>query len=76
MKKINKRVSPLPPFFTLICLFHYFPVSMKMRTKNKRLFVEIWTDVSLNPKEHLREASPNLINLFVPLLYKEEKTYL
>nr|YP_009469370.1 RNA polymerase alpha subunit [Byrsonima crassifolia]AVD96597.1 RNA polymerase alpha subunit [Byrsonima crassifolia] len=36
------------------------------------LFLEIWTDGSLTPKEALHEASRNLINLFIPFLHAEE----
>nr|WOZ12169.1 RNA polymerase alpha subunit [Prostanthera wilkieana] len=38
------------------------------------LFLEIWTNGSLTPKEALHEASRNLIDLFLPFLYKEEET--
>nr|YP_010187993.1 RNA polymerase alpha subunit [Mazus omeiensis]QZJ45908.1 RNA polymerase alpha subunit [Mazus omeiensis] len=41
--------------------------------KQEILFLEIWTNGSLTPKEALHEASRNLINLFIPLLDKEEK---
>nr|YP_009259819.1 RNA polymerase alpha subunit [Leitneria floridana]ANC29220.1 RNA polymerase alpha subunit [Leitneria floridana] len=37
------------------------------------LFLEIWTNGSLTPKEALHEASRNLINLFIPFLQKEEE---
>ncbi|KAG6540202.1 hypothetical protein Mapa_018494 [Marchantia paleacea] len=32
------------------------------------LFLEVWTDGSLTPKEALYEASRNLIDLFIPLI--------
>nr|YP_008994513.1 RNA polymerase alpha subunit [Hypseocharis bilobata]AGV02941.1 RNA polymerase alpha subunit [Hypseocharis bilobata]AKF43070.1 RNA polymerase alpha subunit [Hypseocharis bilobata] len=35
------------------------------------LFLEIWTNGSLTPKEALREASRNLINLLIPFLHAE-----
>nr|AWI70501.1 RNA polymerase alpha subunit [Leuconotis anceps] len=35
------------------------------------LFLEIWTNGSLTPKEALREASRNLIDLFIPFLHME-----
>nr|YP_011013184.1 RNA polymerase alpha subunit [Phlomoides baissunensis]WPW63576.1 RNA polymerase alpha subunit [Phlomoides baissunensis] len=41
--------------------------------KQEILFLEIWTNGSLTPKEALHEASRNLIDLFIPFLYKEEK---
>nr|YP_010468800.1 RNA polymerase alpha subunit [Plectranthus barbatus]UVF32083.1 RNA polymerase alpha subunit [Plectranthus barbatus] len=41
--------------------------------KQEILFLEIWTNGSLTPKEALHEASRNLIDLFIPFLYKEEE---
>nr|QVL24900.1 RNA polymerase alpha subunit [Elsholtzia densa]WCH61704.1 RNA polymerase alpha subunit [Elsholtzia densa] len=41
--------------------------------KQEILFLEIWTNGSLTPKEALHEASRNLIDLFLPFLYKEEE---
>nr|YP_009776173.1 RNA polymerase alpha subunit [Bacopa monnieri]QJA26498.1 RNA polymerase alpha subunit [Bacopa monnieri] len=41
--------------------------------KQEILFLEIWTNGSLTPKEALHEASRNLINLFIPFLHKEEE---
>nr|YP_009770284.1 RNA polymerase alpha subunit [Zapoteca portoricensis]QIT00986.1 RNA polymerase alpha subunit [Zapoteca portoricensis] len=37
--------------------------------KQEILFLEIWTNGSLTPKEALYEASRNLINLFIPFLH-------
>nr|YP_009246136.1 RNA polymerase alpha subunit [Distichlis spicata]AMB36034.1 RNA polymerase alpha subunit [Distichlis spicata] len=37
------------------------------------LFLEIWTNGSLTPKEALYEASRNLIDLFLPFLHAEEE---
>nr|YP_010275759.1 RNA polymerase alpha subunit [Horsfieldia amygdalina]QEU52881.1 RpoA [Horsfieldia amygdalina]UJX85878.1 RNA polymerase alpha subunit [Horsfieldia amygdalina]UJX86459.1 RNA polymerase alpha subunit [Horsfieldia amygdalina] len=37
------------------------------------LFLEIWTNGSLTPKEALQEASRNLIDLFIPFLHAEEQ---
>nr|QVV41420.1 RNA polymerase alpha subunit [Bridelia tomentosa] len=42
--------------------------------KHEILFLEIWTNGSLTPKEALYEASRNLIDLFIPFLYAEEET--
>nr|UDD74214.1 RNA polymerase alpha subunit [Discaria nitida] len=39
------------------------------------LFLEIWTNGSLTPKEALHEASRNLIDLFIPFLYAEEENF-
>nr|YP_010953134.1 RNA polymerase alpha subunit [Amorphophallus yunnanensis]WMQ76043.1 RNA polymerase alpha subunit [Amorphophallus yunnanensis] len=41
--------------------------------KQEILFLEIWTNGSLTPKEALHEASRNLIDLFIPFLHAEEK---
>ncbi|KAF6153041.1 hypothetical protein GIB67_034763 [Kingdonia uniflora] len=41
--------------------------------KQEILFLEIWTNGSLTPKEALREASRNLIDLFIPILHAEEQ---
>ncbi|KAJ8447508.1 hypothetical protein Cgig2_019502 [Carnegiea gigantea] len=41
--------------------------------KQEILFLEIWTNGSLTPKEALYKASRNLIDLFIPFLHAEEK---
>ncbi|CAN6462628.1 unnamed protein product [Victoria cruziana] len=41
--------------------------------KQEILFLEIWTNGSLTPKEALYEASHNLIDLFIPFLHAEEQ---
>nr|YP_010638831.1 RNA polymerase alpha subunit [Saxifraga glacialis]WBQ51643.1 RNA polymerase alpha subunit [Saxifraga glacialis] len=41
--------------------------------KQEILFLEIWTNGSLTPKEALHEASRNLIYLFIPFLHAEEE---
>nr|YP_009679634.1 RpoA [Trichopus zeylanicus subsp. travancoricus]QDP69949.1 RpoA [Trichopus zeylanicus subsp. travancoricus] len=41
--------------------------------KQEILFLEIWTNGSLTPKEALYEASRNLIDLFLPFLHTEEE---
>lgn len=41
--------------------------------KQEILFLEIWTNGSLTPKEALYEASRNLIDLFIPFLNAEEE---
>nr|WFG49805.1 RNA polymerase alpha subunit [Caragana rosea] len=41
--------------------------------KQDILFLEIWTNGSLTPKEALYEASRNLIDLFIPFLHAEEE---
>nr|WEG39307.1 RNA polymerase alpha subunit [Beesia calthifolia] len=41
--------------------------------KQEILFLEIWTNGSLTPKEALYEASRNLIDLFITFLHAEEQ---
>nr|WRY69769.1 RNA polymerase alpha subunit [Phyllanthus hirsutus] len=41
--------------------------------KQEILFLEIWTNGSLTPKEALHQASRNLIDLFIPFLHAEEE---
>nr|WCJ53638.1 RNA polymerase alpha subunit [Coptis huanjiangensis]WCJ53723.1 RNA polymerase alpha subunit [Coptis huanjiangensis] len=41
--------------------------------KQEILFLEIWTNGSLTPKDALYEASRNLIDLFIPFLHAEEQ---
>nr|WKF50971.1 RNA polymerase alpha subunit [Iris vartanii] len=41
--------------------------------KQEILFLEIWTNGSLTPREALYEASRNLIDLFIPFLHVEEE---
>nr|YP_010744473.1 RNA polymerase alpha subunit [Begonia leprosa]WET57864.1 RNA polymerase alpha subunit [Begonia leprosa] len=43
--------------------------------KEEILFLEIWTNGSLTPKEALYEASRNLIDLFIPFLHAEEENF-
>nr|QJQ37488.1 RNA polymerase alpha subunit [Paeonia emodi] len=43
--------------------------------KQEILFLEIWTNGSLTPKEALHEASRNLIDLFIPFLHAEEESF-
>nr|YP_009730332.1 RNA polymerase alpha subunit [Helicia shweliensis]QHT54478.1 RNA polymerase alpha subunit [Helicia shweliensis] len=41
--------------------------------KQEILFIEIWTNGSLTPKEALYEASRDLIDLFIPFLHAQEE---
>nr|YP_009757809.1 RNA polymerase alpha subunit [Lankesterella ceracifolia]QIM61198.1 RNA polymerase alpha subunit [Lankesterella ceracifolia] len=41
--------------------------------KQEILFLEIWTNGSITPKEALYEASRNLIDLLIPFLHAEEE---
>ena len=43
--------------------------------KQEILFLEIWTNGSLTPKEALYEASRNLIDLFIPFLHAKEDNF-
>nr|YP_010581434.1 RNA polymerase alpha subunit [Triphyophyllum peltatum]UZT27839.1 RNA polymerase alpha subunit [Triphyophyllum peltatum] len=43
--------------------------------KEEILFLELWTNGSLTPKEALYEASHNLIDLFIPFLHAEEENF-
>nr|AMK95949.1 RNA polymerase alpha subunit [Saltugilia latimeri] len=43
--------------------------------KQEILFLEIWTNGSLTPKEALHEASRNLIDLFIPFFHIEEENF-
>lgn len=49
---------------------HYY---VNGNEKHEMLFIEIWTNGSLTPKEALYEASRNLIDLFLPFLHAEEE---
>nr|YP_010433425.1 RNA polymerase alpha subunit [Schima parviflora]USW66707.1 RNA polymerase alpha subunit [Schima parviflora]USW66794.1 RNA polymerase alpha subunit [Schima parviflora] len=42
--------------------------------KQEILFLEIWTNGSLTPKEAFHEASRNFIDLFIPFFHTEEET--
>nr|YP_010959223.1 RNA polymerase alpha subunit [Hypericum perforatum]WNE39671.1 RNA polymerase alpha subunit [Hypericum perforatum] len=44
-------------------------------SKQEILFLEIWTNGSLTPKEALHEASRNLIDFFIPFLHAEEENF-
>nr|YP_010222272.1 RNA polymerase alpha subunit [Agrimonia coreana]UCC41937.1 RNA polymerase alpha subunit [Agrimonia coreana] len=48
---------------------------MNGNEKQEILFIEIWTNGSLTPKEALHEASRNLIDLFIPFLHAEEENF-
>nr|AVE14521.1 RpoA [Angelica tsinlingensis] len=51
----------------------YSYVNENGNDKQEILFLEIWTNGSLTPKEALYEASRNLIDLFIPFLHSEEE---
>ncbi|GAV59080.1 LOW QUALITY PROTEIN: Ribosomal_S11 domain-containing protein/RNA_pol_A_bac domain-containing protein/RNA_pol_L domain-containing protein, partial [Cephalotus follicularis] len=41
--------------------------------EKQEIFLEIWTNGSLTPKEALQEASRSLVDLFIPFLHVKEK---
>nr|YP_009868746.1 RNA polymerase alpha subunit [Leptocodon hirsutus]QKI32189.1 RNA polymerase alpha subunit [Leptocodon hirsutus] len=43
--------------------------------KQEILFLEIWTNGSLTPKEALHEATRNLIDFFIPFLHTDEENF-
>nr|YP_009493517.1 RNA polymerase alpha chain [Phedimus kamtschaticus]AWM97770.1 RNA polymerase alpha chain [Phedimus kamtschaticus] len=45
------------------------------KEKQEILFLEIWTNGSLTPKEALHEASRNLIDFFIPFIHSEEANF-
>nr|YP_010852434.1 RNA polymerase alpha subunit [Phyla nodiflora]WGL38628.1 RNA polymerase alpha subunit [Phyla nodiflora] len=65
---------PLDPVFMPVQNVNYSIHSYGNGNESQEiLFLEIWTNGSLTPKEALHEASRKLINLFIPFLHKEEQ---
>nr|QJD20947.1 RNA polymerase alpha subunit [Trifolium alexandrinum] len=60
-------------FMPVIHANHSIHSYVKGNEKQEVLFLEIWTNGSLTPKEALYEASRNLIDLFIPFLHAEEE---
>jgi len=74
LRKYKDSVFPIDAVFMPIRNVNYSVHSFEMKEKMKEiLFLEIWTDGSLTPKEALYEASRNLIDLFIPLINSERK---
>lgn len=74
LQKYQDSVFPIDAIFMPIRNVNYSVHSFESKEKIKEiLFLEIWTDGSLTPKEALYEASRNLIDLFIPLLNSERK---
>nr|YP_010892659.1 RNA polymerase alpha subunit [Pleurozia subinflata]URH13476.1 RNA polymerase alpha subunit [Pleurozia subinflata] len=72
-KKHHENLFPIDAVFMPIRNANYSVHSFESKTKTKEiLFLEIWTDGSLTPKEALYEASRNLIDLFIPLTNSEK----
>nr|YP_009545147.1 RNA polymerase alpha subunit [Gymnomitrion concinnatum]AZB86873.1 RNA polymerase alpha subunit [Gymnomitrion concinnatum] len=67
-------IFPIDAVFMPIRNVNYSVHSFEIKEKIKEiLFLEIWTDGSLTPKEALYEASRNLIDLFIPLINSEKR---
>nr|YP_007026170.1 RNA polymerase alpha subunit [Apopellia endiviifolia]AFU88880.1 RNA polymerase alpha subunit [Apopellia endiviifolia]WIA67763.1 RNA polymerase alpha subunit [Apopellia endiviifolia]WKW94972.1 RNA polymerase alpha subunit [Apopellia endiviifolia] len=74
LKKYRDGIFQVDAVFMPIRNANYSVHSFESGEKTKEiLFLEIWTDGSLTPKEALYEASRNLIDLFVPLINSERK---
>nr|YP_009403511.1 RNA polymerase alpha subunit [Downingia elegans]ASA34703.1 RNA polymerase alpha subunit [Downingia elegans] len=65
---------PIDAIFMPVRNVNYSIHSCGTRYENhEMLFLEIWTNGSLTPKEALQEATRNLIDLFIPFLQTEEE---
>ena len=74
LQKFQEGIFPIDAVFMPIRNVNYSVHSFESKEKTKEiLFLEIWTDGSITPKEALYEASRNLIDLFVPLINSERK---
>nr|YP_009403439.1 RNA polymerase alpha subunit [Downingia cuspidata]ASA34631.1 RNA polymerase alpha subunit [Downingia cuspidata] len=72
--KIQDGSYPIDAIFMPVRNVNYSIQSYGTRKENHEiLFLEIWTNGSLTPKEALQEASRNLIDLFLPFLQTEEE---
>lgn len=73
-QKYENSIFPIDAVFMPIRNVNYSVHSFEIKGKIKEiLFLEIWTDGSLTPKEALYEASRNLIDLFIPLINSEKR---
>lgn len=74
LQKYKDSIFPLDAVFMPIRNVNYSVHSFEIEGKIKEiLFLEIWTDGSLTPKEALYEASRNSIDLFIPLINSGER---
>lgn len=74
LQKYGGSLFPIDAVFMPIRNTNYSVHSFEIQEEIKEiLFLEIWTDGSLTPKEALYEASRNLIDLFIPLINSERK---
>nr|YP_010421394.1 RNA polymerase alpha subunit [Urtica domingensis]USG55446.1 RNA polymerase alpha subunit [Urtica domingensis] len=75
-KNFTNRSYPIDAIFMPVRnANHSIHSYVNRNEKQELLFLEIWTNGSLTPKEALHEASRNLINLFIPFLNAEEETF-
>nr|YP_004376542.1 RNA polymerase alpha subunit [Ptilidium ciliare var. pulcherrimum]ADK89636.1 RNA polymerase alpha subunit [Ptilidium ciliare var. pulcherrimum] len=74
LQKYRDGIFTIDAVFMPIRNVNYSVHSFESGEKTKEiLFLEIWTDGSLTPKEALYEASRSLIDLFIPLMNSERK---
>ena len=74
LQEYREGVFPIDAVFMPIRNANYSVHSFGNEGETKEiLFLEIWTDGSLTPKEALYEASRNLIDLFIPLMNPEKE---
>nr|YP_010361695.1 RNA polymerase alpha subunit [Triadenum breviflorum]UNQ87255.1 RNA polymerase alpha subunit [Triadenum breviflorum] len=67
---------PIDAIFMPVITANYSVHSYGNENANQEmLFLEIWTNGSLTPKEALHEASRNLIDLLIPFLHAEEENF-
>uniref|UniRef100_A0AAT9UT44 DNA-directed RNA polymerase subunit alpha n=1 Tax=Pallavicinia longispina TaxID=280536 RepID=A0AAT9UT44_9MARC len=76
LQKYEEGFFPVDAVFMPVRNANYSVHSFESQGKTKEvLFLEIWTDGSLTPKEALYEASRNLIDLFIPLMDSEREEH-
>ncbi|KAF1876904.1 hypothetical protein Lal_00033201 [Lupinus albus] len=74
LTKFQDRSYPIDAVFMSVRnVNHSIHSYVNGNEKQEILFLEIWTNGSLTPKEALFEASRNLIDLFIPFLHAEEE---
>ena len=74
LTKFQDRSYPIDAVFMSVRnVNHSIHSYVNGNEKQEILFLEIWTNGSLTPKEALFEASRNLIDLFIPFLHADEE---
>nr|YP_009108875.1 RNA polymerase alpha subunit [Pentalinon luteum]AIW05719.1 RNA polymerase alpha subunit [Pentalinon luteum]WEV91120.1 RNA polymerase alpha subunit [Pentalinon luteum] len=74
-QKVQDGSYPIDAVFMPVRNANHSIHSYGTRNQNQEiLFLEIWTNGSLTPKEALHEASRNLIDLVIPFLHMEEES--